>query len=166
MTTIEDYAKQPVEQRLARMSRTADEIADAMKGRRDEILSRRPDDKNWAANEVICHLRDIEEVYLIRMRTIMDNDHEVKVFADPAAIDRMAEQRQYGRSDATDALRAFRWWRDASLAFLRGLTPAQRERGCIHPTLGRRTIDQFVTMLAWHDDNHVDQLRRALDGRP
>jgi hypothetical protein len=154
-----------VDEHLARMSRTADEIAAAIAGQSDEILSRRPDAKNWAAKEIICHLRDIEEVYLIRVRTILDNDHEVKVFADPKAIDRMAEQRQYDRSDAAVALAGFHWWRETSLALFRGLTPAQRERACIHPSLGRRTIDQFIAMLAGHDDNHLDQLRRALDGR-
>ena len=25
-----------------------------------------------------------------------------------------------------------------------------------------RTIDEFLTVMAWHDDNHLDQLRRAL----
>jgi hypothetical protein len=24
----------------------------------------------------------------------------------------------------------------------------------------------LVTMLAWHDDNHLDQLKRAVAGRP
>jgi DinB superfamily len=165
MPTIEDYAKQPVEQRLERMSRTADEIAAAIRGRSDAVLSRRPDPKNWAANEVICHLRDVEEVYQIRSRTIVDNDVELRVYANPSAIDRMAEDRQYQRADAAEALRAFRRWRDESLVFFRGLTPEQRQLGCIHPTLGRRTIENFITMLAWHDDNHLDQLRRALEGR-
>jgi len=31
---------------------------------------------------------------------------------------------------------------------------------------GRRTIDQFLSIMAWHDDNHLEQLRRALAGRP
>jgi hypothetical protein len=30
---------------------------------------------------------------------------------------------------------------------------------------GRITIDGFLTLMAWHDDNHLDQLQRALDGR-
>jgi hypothetical protein len=53
-----------------------------------------------------------------------------------------------------------------SLALLRSLAPEQWQRGCLHPTRGGRTIDAFVTVLAWHDDNHLDQLRRALEGRP
>jgi hypothetical protein len=40
---------------------------------------------------------------------------------------------------------------------------ATATRGCLHPTRGRITIDAIVTMLTWHDDNHLDQLRRALE---
>jgi hypothetical protein len=27
------------------------------------------------------------------------------------------------------------------------------------------TVGDFVALMAWHDDNHLDQLRRALDGK-
>jgi hypothetical protein len=27
------------------------------------------------------------------------------------------------------------------------------------------TIDMFLTLMAWHDDNHLDQLKRALEGK-
>ena len=49
--------------------------------------------------------------------------------------------------------------------YLRTLAPEQLKRGGIHATRGRMTIDDFVGMMAWHDDNHLDQLRRALEGR-
>jgi hypothetical protein len=29
---------------------------------------------------------------------------------------------------------------------------------------GRRTVDDFLTLIAWHDDNHLAQLARALQG--
>jgi len=164
MPTLEEVSKQPLEQRLDRMSRTADDLAGAIRGRSEAALVQRPDSKNWAANEVICHLRDIEEVYFVRVHAMLSND-DPKIYADPSAADRFAEDRQYLRNDATKALDAFRRRRAESLALLRTLTPAQRQRGCLHPTRGRITIDAFVTMLAWHDDNHLDQLRRALDGK-
>jgi len=28
------------------------------------------------------------------------------------------------------------------------------------------TFDDWVTLIATHDDNHLSQLERALDGRP
>src|SRR5438094_348633 len=82
MPTREDVAKQPWEQRLGRMSRTADDLAAAIRGQREAVLARRPDAKNWAANEVICHLRDIEEVYFVRCHAILLND-EPQIYADP-----------------------------------------------------------------------------------
>jgi DinB superfamily len=68
MATIEDVARQPLERRLARMERTADDFAAAMHGVTEAVLSRRPDEKNWAAKEIVCHLRDIEELWTVRAR--------------------------------------------------------------------------------------------------
>jgi hypothetical protein len=28
------------------------------------------------------------------------------------------------------------------------------------------SLDDVVSLMAWHDDNHLDQLRRALQGKP
>jgi len=165
MPTLEEVAKQSLEQRLDRMSRTAEDLASAIHGQSETALVRRPDSKNWAANEVICHLRDIEEVYFVRIHAILLND-EPKIYADPSgAANRFAGDRQYLRNDAVQALAAFRRRREETLALLRSLTLEQRERGCLHPTRGRITIDAIATMLTWHDDNHLDQLRRALKGK-
>jgi len=121
MATVEEYAKQPFEARLARMTRTPDELAAAIHDRSDAVLSRRPDPKNWAAKEVVCHLRDTEEVFFVRFHAIVENNEPKMYF--------------------------------------------QRQRAGIRGDR-RITIDEFVSVMAWHDDNHLDQLKRALEGRP
>jgi DinB superfamily len=162
MPTIEDVAKQPIEQQLARLGRTAHDLAEAIRGQADAALSRRPDPKNWAATEVLCHLRDTEESFMGRFHTILAMD-EPKLF--PIDPDRWADERQYLRADPEHALRAFRRRREESLGLLRGLAAEAWNRGAIHPVKGRMTVREFVTLMAWHDDNHVDQLKRALEGR-
>ncbi|MGH7334468.1 MAG: hypothetical protein ACREKS_17350, partial [Candidatus Rokuibacteriota bacterium] len=94
----------------------------------------------------------------------------ILAMADPKLLgldpDRWAEERQYLRNDAKLAAAAFRARRRDSLALLHTLVPVGGvQRGGIHITRGRITIDDFVTLMAWHDDNHLDQLRRALEGR-
>jgi hypothetical protein len=163
MPTIEDYANQPREQRVQRLSRTADELAAAIKGQSDAVLSHRPDAKNWAAKEVVCHLRDTEEAFGARFDQILAMDVDPKLGV--ANADRLAEERQYLRNDAHEALVAFRERRAETLETFGKLTPAQWEKGGIHPVLGRITIDGFLSLMAWHDDNHLDQLTRALQGR-
>ncbi len=152
-----------VEEQMARMERTADDFAAAIKGVAEPALSKRPDPKNWSAKEVVCHIRDTEESFMARYQSILAMD-EPKFL--PVEPDRWATERQYLRNDVNEALAAFRGRRTECLAFLRGLKPEQWERGGIHATRGRMTVKDFVGLMAWHDDNHLDQLKRALAGKP
>ena len=183
MATRDDDVKQPIEARLARLARAADELAAAIRGRDDAALSRRPEPKAWSAKEIVCHLRDIEELCVLRYHAMLAMP-EPRMFVvgvtarDPVAFgiiggapypldaDRWAEERQYLRSDTGEALGAFRRRRDEALGLLRALTPEQWERGGLVPTGARVSFGQFVAGSAAHDDTHLDQLERALAGRP
>jgi len=125
MPSMDEYAKAPVAVRLKRLERTPAELAGAVRGQSEAALARRPDPKNWAAKEVVCHLRDTEELFMGRFELILAID-DPKLSFDPATPDRWAEERQYLRNDVAAALAAFRKRRE---------------------------------------DNHLDQLRRALEGR-
>jgi hypothetical protein len=163
MPTMEEYATQPTAQRLERLTRTAAQLTAAVKGRPETVMARRPDGKNWAPKEIVCHLRDTEEAFGARFEQILAMDVDPKLGAPTA--DRWAEERQYLRNDALEAIAAFRTRREDNLATLRALTPAQWNKGALHPVRGRMTLDTFLTLMAWHDDNHHDQLARALEGK-
>ena len=164
MPSIDEYARRPREERLARIGRTPDELTDAVQGADAALLVRRPAPKSWAPTEVICHLRDNEEWFLERMRFIVAMDLPRFVATNP---DRWADERQYLTNNATVALAAFVRRRRETLEFLRQLEPDAWARAGVHvDSRGRRTINEFLSVMAWHDDNHLDQLRRALDGRP
>jgi uncharacterized damage-inducible protein DinB len=162
MPTMEEVAKQPRAQRIARLTHTADDLAAAVRGQSEDALSRRPDAKNWAAKEVICHLRDTEELFMERFQMIVAMDAPKLSGLNP---DRWADERQYLRNDVNDALAAFRKRRDESLDFLEKLPPEAWQRAGVHATRGKFTLEDFVTLMTWHDDNHLDQLKRALEGR-
>jgi DinB family protein len=164
MPSIDEYARRPREERLARIARTPDELTDAVRGADAERLGRRPAPTSWAPTEVLCHLRDNEEWFLERVRFIVAMDLPRFVATNP---DRWADERQYLTNDGALALAAFVRRRGETLEFLRGLQPDAWDRAGVHvDSRGRRTIDEFLSVMAWHDDNHLDQLRRALDGRP
>lgn len=182
MPDRDEWLKQPLEQRLQRMARAADEIATATHGRSDAELSRRPAPTSWAAKEVVCHLRDIEELVIVRFHTmlVMDDPRVFVVGAPPSDLaawgiggdvplpldaDRWADERQYLRNDTAAALAAFRRRRVEVLALLHALSPERWQRASIHPTLGRVTFGEWTAGIAGHDDNHLAQLQRALAGR-
>ncbi|MDP2702267.1 MAG: hypothetical protein Q8P98_09390, partial [Candidatus Rokubacteria bacterium] len=58
-----------IEEQMARMERTGNDYAAAIKGVPDAKLSKRPDEKNWSAKEVVCHVRDTEESFMIRFQS-------------------------------------------------------------------------------------------------
>ena len=164
MLTQDDVAKMSVEDKLGRLAQAPDRLAAAIAGQPEAILVRRPDAKNWAPKEVVCHLRDTEELFMGRFQTILGMDEPKLVTAGDA--DRWAEERQYLRNDAPEALRAFRKRREESLTVIRGLAPDQWQRGGMHPARGRMTVGDFVSLMVWHDENHLEQLARALRGEP
>jgi DinB superfamily len=61
---------------------------------------------------------------------------------------------------------ALRRRREETLGLLGQLTPEHWRRGGIHVTLGRMTFADWVALIAAHDDTHLDQLGRAIQGRP
>lgn len=180
MPTMDEYLARPVGVRLERLRATPAELGGLLAGRAPAALSRRPDPASWSATEIVCHLRDVEELFLVRFQTILaDDDPQILTLgATPEALarwgigaaighpldpDRWAEERQYARHDSTDALAAFVRRRRETIALLDGLTAAQWRRGGIHQARGRMEMGEWVAGLAGHDDNHLEQIKRALD---
>jgi hypothetical protein len=178
MPSRDEYLKQPLAERLTRLVKTADDLSQAIAGRDEAALAHRGDD-GWSARDVICHLRDIEELCILRYHRMLADDNP-KVFvvgAQPQDLDawgiggdvpfpldpdRWREERQYDRNDAAQALAAFRRRRGEVLALLRKLSPAQWQRTSVHPAHGRMTFEVWTAGVAGHDDNHIAQLQRAL----
>ncbi|HEY7039769.1 MAG TPA: DinB family protein [Methylomirabilota bacterium] len=183
MPTMDEYLARPVDARLHRLRATPAELSGLLAGRAPAALSRRPDPASWAATEIVCHLRDVEELFLVRFQTILaeDDPQILTLGATPEALarwgiggeighpldpDRWAEERQYARNDPTAALAAFVRRRRETIALLDGLTPAQWRRGGVHQARGPMALDAWAASLAGHDDNHLDQIKRVLSTTP
>lgn len=180
MPTMDEYLTRPVGVRLGRLRATPEELAGLLASRDAATMARRPDPAGWSATEIVCHLRDVEELFLVRFQTILaDDDPQILTLgATPEALarwgigpeighpldpDRWAEERQYARHDPGAALAAFVRRRRETIALLDGLTAAQWRRGGIHQARGRLALDEWVASLAGHDDNHLDQIKRTLE---
>ena len=161
--SVEDWARVPAGERLERLERTPTDLARLVRGETDATLSRRPAPEAWSAKEVVCHLRDAEEHLRGWIRTILAHDDPDLI--ETATADQWAEQRQYARDHAGTAWQAFSQRRDETLELLRGLDVAAWGRAGRHVRRGRLTLDDLVALIAWHDDNHLDQVKRALAGR-
>ena len=164
MPSVDEYAKKERSERVRRLEITADQMRAVVRGRAGDLLVRQPAVDAWAAVEVVCHLRDAEEWFVARCRMVLEMDEPAFPRNNP---DRWARERQYLRHDSDRAIESFRAWREEAIALFRSLGGDAWARGGVHTdSRGRRTLDEFLSLMAWHDDNHLDQLVRALDGRP
>ena len=124
-----------------------------------EQLRKQPAPGEWSILEVICHLRDIEEVSLNRFRAIRDTDDAAVKGADANELARIGN---YLADDPARALAAFTEKRLTHVAELKALTPEQWERTGRHATLGSLSILNNALHATWHDTNHLGQIARLL----
>jgi DinB superfamily len=159
---IAEWSRRSRAERLSRLAATPREIADAMAAAPASALARRPRAAAWAPVEIVCHLRDLEESFHDRIALILATEEPRFVTTNP---DRWCAERQYARHDAHEAARAFARRRTETLAVFSGIEgDGWLRAGWQLDSRGRRTVDDFLTLIAWHDDNHLDQLSRALRG--
>jgi hypothetical protein len=160
---IAAWGRRPRAVRLDRLSSTRGELMAMVRGVNAETLARRPGPEAWAGVEVVCHLRDLEESFHDRLALLLVADEPRFPTTHPG---RWAIERQYLRHDAPAAAEACAVRRTERLTLFERLpTDAWERAGYQVDSRGRRTLDDFLSVMAWHDENHLAQLARALSGR-
>jgi hypothetical protein len=142
----------------AELARTPGVLAGLVAGLDHAGWRARPAPSEWAAVEILCHLRDEEvEDFGARVRVIAKRG---KRFA-PIDPERWAVERRYLEDDGPGALAAFRERRAADLAFLDTVKP---ENLTAAAPLGRTGPLSGLDLLAWvaHDRLHTTQLAATL----
>jgi hypothetical protein len=119
-------------------------------------------DENWSVVEVVCHLRDAEEISLQRTEAMRDQDNPLIIGYDQEAL---ACERNYCEADLHSAVAGFISFRQRHIAILSALTPEQWERPGHHDEIGEITIFAFAIHKASHDAIHCAQIARQLAGR-
>lgn len=126
----------------------------------DELLRRPERPGKWSIMEVVRHLADSELVYRYRMRMCVAQPESAIAAYDQ---DRWAEGLRYAEESLEGALRELEALREANLAWLRGLSDEELDRGGFHAERGRESVRDIVALLAAHDLVHRRQILRIRD---
>ena len=120
-----------------------------------EELSRRPAPDKWSIQELAAHLADDELVGAYRMRMILSSPGTAIQAFDQ---DIWARTGRYASTDTKASVEMFRILRQANLALLRSLTPAEWNLYGIHAERGAESIRDIAMYYAGHDLNHFKQI--------
>jgi uncharacterized damage-inducible protein DinB len=113
----------------------------------------------WTALEVLCHLRDFEQVFIERSRVTIEQERGALPFPNPDAL---AAEGRYNEQSPDAVLAEWKARRTAFLAYLRERSDADWERVALHPTRGDMTLFDQVSLSAMHDTLHMEQITRIL----
>ncbi len=116
-------------------------------------------DEGWSVIEVICHLRDAEEISLQRMQAMRDQANPTITGYDQEAL---ARDRDYKSQDLRLALEGFNHYRSQYVAALSALTLAEWDRPGQHSELGQITIMAHTIHHTCHDAIHCAQIATQL----
>ncbi len=109
----------------------------------------------WTAEEILCHLADVEMVAGFRLRqALAEPNHRIQVFEQDDWAKRYAGLDPAAAVAAQNALRAW------NLALIRQLKPEDLRRVTLHPERGEESVETIIKMLAGHDLNHMQQLEQ------
>jgi len=122
---------------------------------------RDPDDgeAGWTTLDVVCHLRDFEQVWQRRLAMVLAEENTHFEPFDPNAL---VVQNDYASQDFAAVWAERAALRAVSIEMLAAVTDDQWSRTGIHARFGPLTISELKFQLPLHDLDHAEQIIRIL----
>ena len=128
-------------------------------GTSDDELTRAGPEGSWGVVEVLCQMRDREEIFVQRIQRIIAEDDPTFETIDDSLwpID-----RDYHAQDPRQVLEDFAERRAKLVDMLEDLKVSDWSREGHLPRKGSVTIGWYAEYIAAHDTEHLAQVRQAL----
>lgn len=126
----------------------------------ERAASAREAEGEWSVVEILCHLRDAEEIAMQRNNKMRGEEHPVIQSWD---ADELAEARNYAAETFEDAIEGFFNWRQQHIKMLETFAPGEWLRTGEHTEAGQITILSHMLHMVAHDFDHAAQMARALE---
>ena len=137
------------------IAETPARLAKVLAGMTAEEIDAVPAPGKWSVREVVAHLADCEIAFGFRLRQVYGGERAIQPF------DQDAWARVYGSYSAGLSLATFVALRDWNLAFVAGLTEADKVLPAFHPERGEMVLWTVVETMAGHDLHHLRALEKA-----
>lgn len=115
--------------------------------------------KGWTTVEVVCHLRDFDEIFYSRAKMMREQDNPQLPAFDH---EQMAIDNNYNEQNLGGALCALVGSRTKFVEFFKGLSNEEWARGGNHPERESFSMTDAVMQVGLHDVMHIEQIVRIL----
>ena len=115
--------------------------------------------EGWSIVEIVCHLRDFDEIFRQRAKMMLEQEQPQLPAYDHEA---MAIERAYQQEALAEAYCELKASRGRFIDFFKSLTAEEWERGGVHPERKSFTMTDAVMQVGLHDIDHLEQITRVL----
>jgi hypothetical protein len=116
-------------------------------------------DKGWTVLEVLCHLRDFDNIFRMRAKIMRYQEYPTL----PAYDHRLfATLGDYNHKLLVKVLEDFRLSRQRTISFFNELNGELWQRAGVHPERGHFTMVDAALQVGMHDVIHIEQITRIL----
>jgi len=136
------------------IAQTVGRLAQVTDGLSAAEIEARPAPGKWSVREILAHLADCEIAFGFRLRQSYGGESLLQPF------DQDAWARAYGAYTAEQAFATFVALRAWNVAFVRGLTEADKKLPARHPERGEMVLWTIVETMAGHDLHHLAGLKK------
>lgn len=126
----------------------------------EQAITLRDGEDGWNVLFIVCHLRDLEGVYLHRAQDLLADE---PVFRTAPPNDELAVINNYVLQDAGQALAEYVARRRETIAVFESLTDEQWALTGVHPEQGPATMLDVAINIGLHDIDHIEQIMRCLE---
>lgn len=129
----------------------------AVAGLSDDQLDTRYRPEGWTVRQVVHHVADSHINSYVRFKLTLTEDRPTIRTYHEAEWGELEDARTFDIGVSLDLLEALhaRW-----TGWLETLTPEEWERRLDHPEWGEMTLDQLLSMYAWHGEHHAAHIAR------
>lgn len=162
--TLVDYDIAQNQQRILQfMQQTHDILMHVLEPVSQEMATTLRDasdgDKGWSILEVLCHLRDYDQIFRTRAQRIRNEEYPSLPYSDH---EKLAIEGNYNAQDLNAVKAAFSASRQQTIRFFSGLSSDQWARAGVHPERGHFTMLDAALQVGMHDTVHIEQITRIL----
>lgn len=144
-----------LEEMVQRLAVTPERLIRAVGEKTPEQLEKRPAPDEWAANEILAHMRAVDDIVTSRIYMLLTRDMPPLVSFDER---RWAEIAGYVRTNVHHSLSLFRLRRAEVIAVLQHLPPDAWQRSGQHEVRGTTSVLDIVQDMVAHEEQHCSQL--------
>ncbi|MBS1904886.1 MAG: DinB family protein [Bacteroidetes bacterium] len=147
-------------EKLSLLKRTHNAVQEFAQSIPENLRTVKPDAVAFSANEIIHHLRDVEKLWHERFEEMRKKKD---VIFEPMDPDRTAHDGQYNTKHMHDALQQWGELRERTLDVVESMEDEELDIEAEHPRYGKMDVRRILDVMANHDMQHLEQLKRTVD---